>query len=232
VHDLKSRIAQIGHRMVACTATCEGIRRDPGAGVPPRCLIFESDGRTSASGCAVIGINPGSARAEEIEFYKADGVSYESLLRYWTCSLGYSHSHPYYTQIRSLLDQLGLSGPILWTELAKCEGSTRTQKVPPLSTLRHCAGQFLLEELQLIPDWPLIALGREAHKALSYMFPRRTIIGVPHPTGMGGRIQFFRFMPGGVLGSDTAKSVRDVLTGPPGKFIWISDGRKEPNGGA
>ena len=136
--------------MAACISNCDGIKRNQSAGVPPRCLILESEGRSPSNGCAVIGINPGNAEPEEIEFYKANGVTYEVLLKYWSRSVGYNH--PYYTQVRKFLNQAGLSGPILWTELAKCEGRTKTQKVPPLSTLRHCAGQFLLEELQLIPQ--------------------------------------------------------------------------------
>lgn len=224
IPDPTSQIALIGRRMAACASNCAGVKRNQKAGVPPRCLILESKDRAPTNGCAVIGINPGNARPHEIAFYNANGTTYDVLLNYWTQSIGYDH--PYYTQIRTFLDQVGLTGPILWTELAKCEGTTKTQKVPPLSTLRHCAGQFLLEELQLIPDWPLIALGHEAHKALSYMFPRRTIIGVPHPTGMGGRIQFSRFMPGGKLSAETAKRVRDILASPPGMLEWISDGRK------
>lgn len=220
MEELISKIALIGKRMVACTSSCDGIRQDQSAGVPPRCLILESEGRLSSNGCAVIGINPGNASPEEIKFYKANGVTYDVLLKYWSQSIGYSHQ--YYTQVRKFLNQVGLSGPILWTELAKCEGATKTQKVPSLSTLRYCAGQFLLEELQLIPQWPLIALGREAYKALSYMYPRRTIIGLPHPTGMGGRIQFSRFMPGGVLLVNTANVVRSILAAPPGRLEWIS----------
>jgi hypothetical protein len=84
----------------------------------------------------------------------------------------------------------------------------------------------MLEELELIPQWPLIALGREGYNALSYMFPRRTIIGLPHPTGQGGRIQFSRFMPGGILLPDTIRCIRSILSGPQGGLEWISDGLK------
>jgi hypothetical protein len=223
--ELILKIAEIGRRMVACTSKCEGIKRDPAGGVPPRCLILESEGRAASGGCAVIGINPGNAEPAEVAFYKEHGMTYDVLLNFWSRSIGYAH--PYYTQVRIFLDQVGLTGPILWTELAKCEGITKTQKVAPLATLRRCAGQFMLEELELIPQWPLAALGREAYKALSYMFPRRTIIGLPHPTGQGGRIQFSRFMPGGILLPETARCIRSILSGPPGGLEWISDGLKK-----
>jgi hypothetical protein len=179
MNELISKIAEIGRRMAACASKCEGIRRDPAHGIPPRCLILESDARAASGGCTVIGINPENAEPDEVAFYKEHGASYDVLLNFWSSYIGYIH--PYYTQVRKFLDQVGLTGPILWTELAKYEGTTKSQKVPPLATLRHCADKFMLEELDLIPQWPLIALGREAYKALSYMFPRRTIIGLPHP---------------------------------------------------
>jgi len=218
--DFKTAIAQIGRKMVKCTSRCTGITRNRHAGRPPRCLILELQGRTSSKGCAVIGINPGNADPKERKFYGKHGTKYSVLLKYWTQDIGYKHT--YYSHVRNILDQVGLSGPILWTELAKCEGATKKRKVPPLSTLRHCAAQFLLDELQLVPQWPLIALGREAQTALSYMFPRRTIIAIPHPTGTGGRIQYSRMMPGGVLSANAVNSIRRILAAKPGIVAWIS----------
>jgi hypothetical protein len=53
--------------------------------------------------------------------------------------------------------------------------------------LRTCANTFIKKELQYIPKgWSVIVAGREADNAILYMFPERTVIGVPHPTGDRG----------------------------------------------
>lgn len=92
-----------------------------------------------------------------------------------------------------LVDQIDLRGPMLWTELAKCE-STKDVRGVPLATLRTCAGRYLKREIDVLPDsWPLIAVGGEAFKALAYLHPNRVIIGVPHPTGSHGH--FARLFP-------------------------------------
>ena len=53
--------------------------------------------------------------------------------------------------------------------------------------MRTCANTFIKKELQYIPKgWSVIVAGREADNAILYMFPERTVIGVPHPTGDRG----------------------------------------------
>ncbi|MBI2953189.1 MAG: hypothetical protein HYY30_02670 [Chloroflexi bacterium] len=47
---------------------------------------------------------------------------------------------------------------------------------------------YLNRELQSIPhDWPLIAIGYEAYKAMAYIHPSRIVIGIPHPTASRGQ---------------------------------------------
>lgn len=128
-------------------------------------------------------MNPGKSTPPEREFYVQLGGTYESVKRFW-------HSEApkiqYYVKARKVIDQLGFDGPILWSDLAKCENAPET-KTPPLQTLRCCTSRFLFRELEAAPpDWPILALGWEAYRALAYLFPRRAIIGIPHATGAWG----------------------------------------------
>jgi hypothetical protein len=148
--------------------------------VLPRCLILE---RVEAEGSFLaIGLNPGRSSAGEREFYVRLGCSYESVKQYWRAQ---APKIQYYVKARRVIAGLGLTGPILWSDLAKCENSPDA-KVPPLQTLRRCAGRFLFRELQVAPaDWPIVALGWEAYRALAYLVPKRAVIGVPHPLARG-----------------------------------------------
>jgi hypothetical protein len=84
---------------------------------------------------------------------------------------------------------MNLDGPILWTELVKCENKTKGI-LPPLQTFRKCINIFLNEELEAVPEaWPLLAVGRETYKALAYIYSSKTIIGIPHPTSSRGHFQ-------------------------------------------
>lgn len=191
-------IRTIGERLVACDANCAGIKKSARDGILPRCLIFESDRRSSGRGSIVCGINPAPAPDHELRFYREHGISYASLLRYW--EVGGLKNIPYYARLRAFVDGMGLDGPILWTDIAKCQNSDNE----PLSlkqhpqTFRRCSSSFLGEELKLCPpDWPIIAAGREAYIALLYLCPDRPLIGVPHPTGQYANAQFLRlFDPG------------------------------------
>ena len=182
--NIESDIHLIGHRLVRCAHQCDGIENDPENGILPRCLVLETDNRTDEQGCAIIGMNPGRASAQETKWHEIHGVTYGDVVDYWKAHVG--DKNRYYFQLRKLSDQLGFTGPLLWTELAKCQSAAGVG-IPPLQTFRTCSSEYLTEELRLCPeDWPLIAVGREAHKALSYLYPNRIVIGVPHPTGSWG----------------------------------------------
>ena len=77
----------------------------------------------------------------------------------------------------------------------------------------------------MIPRWPLVALGREAYKALAYLYPARTVIGVPHPTGAYGN-KFTALYVGRELRISKRK-VQSALAGSPGQLLWLGDPRKE-----
>jgi hypothetical protein len=180
---MRDAIAQIGAAMVACSSPCAGIHRDQTIGSLPRCLVLEE--REGGTGCAIVGINPGRASARERAYYLEHGCSYESVVSFWRDVNGFRH--PYYTRLRKLVDALGLSSSILWTELAKCENAPDRAGLPPLQTLRTCTGLYLAREILVLPpSWPLVSVGGEAFKACAYLYPRRAVIGVPHPSGSRG----------------------------------------------
>ncbi len=221
MQNLKAEIQVIGQQLVTCTATCAGIQRDQQKGSLPRCLILELAGRNGDRGCAAIGINPGRAREPEEVFYRRNGPTYEAVQEYWNLKIT---QLPYYARLRCLLDQVGLTGPILWTELAKCQNKWRTPGLPPLATLRTCTGRFLTRELAVLPaGWPLVAIGMEAYKALAYLYPKRTVIGVPHPTRKYGYFTFTRLMPSSTVLPKCKNQVRDVLEKPAGKLLWLEE---------
>jgi hypothetical protein len=148
------------------------------------------DGR----GAAVVGLNPGRSKKDEQRYYLGNQCTYASAMSW------FHDKHlqcKYHKHLRRLVDALGLIGPTLWTELAKCENDPEFEELP-LQTLRTCSGVFLQRELKCLPaGWPLLGVGREAYKALAYLFPKRTVIGVPHPTGSRG--QFFALFENGSL---------------------------------
>ena len=219
-------LQRIGRQLVLCDVGCAGIRCDQSAGIPPRGLIFEFGGRASGRGSAVIGINPGHARPREIKSYLTNGTQYEVVLKYWQDIIT---AFPYYTKIRRFLDQVGLRGPILWSELAKCENAAGSLGLPPLKTLRTCTGRFLNRELELIPkSWPLIGLGGEAFKALAYLYPSRTVIGLPHPTGSYGH--FSQLMPGNMLAPEIRRTTRKILSKRSGDCVWLKGERRKRRG--
>ncbi len=183
--EMERRIHGIGRSLVRCTNSCVGITNDRLSGILPRCLYFERDGRSESDGCVMVGLNPGGSDEKEQEYFKRYGTTYSAWLEFWNKN---NHRFPYHTKLRKMADQLELYGPILWTELAKCESSDNC--LPPLQTFRVCAGLYLRKELEVIPEeWPIFAVGKETYKALLYLFPTRAVIGVPHPTGSWGNFQ-------------------------------------------
>jgi hypothetical protein len=184
-------IAELGNELVACSDRCPGIACLPDEGRPPRCLYLETDQRDTSPGTIVIGLNPGRARADEISYFAANGVSYRTVSTFFfrerACKKGY------YTEIRRFVDSIEKRGPILWTELVKCENEVGHSGTPPLQTLRHCTSRFLTRELEAVPpDWLVLGIGREAYTAAAYLLPRRAVVGVPHPNSRGQWSALFR----------------------------------------
>lgn len=221
---VEEEIAAIGKQMVACDHKCAGISCDQSNGMLPRCLTLESTGRSNGTGCVIVGLNPGHANAAEIAYY-GKVATYETTVKYWHAHIT---SQPYYERLRRLMKSFNLDGPILWTELAKCE-NVAGAKYQPLNALRVCAGKFLANELGAIPkDWPLFGVSRETYKALAYLYPDRTIIGVPHPRRAYGR-QFSRLLE---LDSESKEIVRRALSSH-GELLWLGDiGRKIDSAGS
>ena len=120
---------------------------------------------------------------------------------------------------RRLIEQLNLDGPILWSDLAKCENAEGSDG-PPLQTLRHCTRRFLLRELNVTPsDWPIVALGWEAYRALAYLVPMRAVIGIPHPTGAFAA--FANMFENGGLRNDLRARSADALRETDPKAVWL-----------
>jgi hypothetical protein len=218
--DLAAQIRSIGEELVQCRKACEGISCDHASGQIPRCLFLDVEGRSAARGSAVVGLNPGRAAAPERTSYVKAGGTYNSVVAWYN---DHGRRHPYVKHLQRLLELLELGGPVLWTELAKCENSPDQTGLLPLQTFRTCTATFLDRELEVLPpDWPLLAVGVEVYKALAYRFPSRTVLGLPHPTGSRGH--FANLFDGAALRADVAKSARSVLLSPAGMAVWLGRG--------
>ncbi len=131
----------------------------------------------------------------------------DSVKAYWVKSL--AHNHRYYSYLREFLDAADHRGPILWTELVKCESAVDVKQLS-VQTIRDSIDRYLIREIACVPEtWPLIGVGVKAFEILAFRFPRRLVIGVPHPTGSYG--QFHKLMPGGTL-DKTAKEQLAAFT--------------------
>lgn len=187
---LERGISEIGQRLVKCKNYCPGIILNPVKGIIPRCLILEVKKRSSGRGSVIVGINPGNSNLEEQRYYLRNGNNYEQLVKYFEDHLAYKY--PYYNWLRDFVTALGLSGPILWTELVKCESQVdfKGGKLP-IATRNFCSEKYLLQELKIIPlDWPIIAVSRPTYRSLINTIPPRPIIGVPHPTSSQGNFNW------------------------------------------
>jgi hypothetical protein len=216
---LRAQIWQIGEEMVRCKRDCEGIARDLTQGTLPRCLWLESEARDDGQACAIVGINPGSGTPGDAErsYYVEKGASYASVVRWWHVQ---QPGKRYYPPLRKLADELGLTGPILWTERVKCENAPDTQ--PTLDTFRTCARKYLTWELSLLPDdWPLIAVGQGTYHALAYLALDRIVIGVPHPSGSYGH--FSALFANGGLRPQIGEAVAALLTERRPRAVWLPD---------
>src|SRR3989344_703505 len=118
-------ITQIGEKMVLddSYANYPDLVYNPLKGIIPRCLIYEEDGRDIKSrGSIIVGLNPGKSNKEERDFYKSKPISYGAVLEYWRSKIS---TLSYFNRLRKFVDELGLVGPILFTDLVKCESKKR-----------------------------------------------------------------------------------------------------------
>ena len=238
------QIYQIADRTIRCGKSCDDVANAPAQGIVPRGLLLEpgshpcpaaesiyshkqsSDNcncETARDGCVIVGINPGNASDVERAHYKKSPLSYAAILEYWP----EIQTLPYFKKLRKVAEAFGLFGPILWSDLAKCECKWVTLPVKatparmPVSaqTLRVCIHSYLLRELAVAPKyWPIIAVGRTAFATLSAIVaPDRAVIGVPHPTGSFGRTDAFL--------TDNAKIDQAKSAIANNQALWLGKGR-------
>lgn len=200
--DTKNDIYNLGKKLVGdgqFYKKYKDVNCDVARGILPRCLIYEE--RKGARGCVMVGINPGNdprIAKHERKFFIENGCSYDALIKEWEEGPGNGKpikEHPYYARLRELSMRLGFSGPILWTELVKCESKKVGKKNVPLSnqTIRDDIHYHLLKEIEAAPDdWPLIGVGSKAYEILTFNFADRLVVGIPHPTSSRG--QFSQLM--------------------------------------
>lgn len=225
IDNLSNQIPNVGNQVVNCTQNCQGIINDKKSGRIPRCIFFDLQGSSKTTGCIIVGINPGimkSGSEEQKHYLKNKGhLTYQTIFKFW--NLG-EKEHNYYKFLRNLVNKIGYDGPILWTELVKCEKRNRNTPIP-LQTFRICTNKFLSKEIDKVPpEWPIIAVGREAHKAISYLYPTRSVLGVPHPTSSRGH--FNRLYVKNKFGKQFKKIVDQkiqIFLKNKGIEIWLSD---------
>lgn len=172
-------IDTIGKRLVKCKYQCDGISNEPEKGILPRCLIYEE--RPGKNGSIVVGLNPGKAKEREIEYYLKNHNTYNAIKVYWNSKVRHLK---YYAKLRYLVSSIGFDGPILWTELAKCQ--CNENGVLPIQTMRICIDKYLRNEIELFPKYTIFGVGNTAFNFCALSFPKHFVIGIPHPTGSYG----------------------------------------------
>jgi len=180
------KIDKIGKKLVNCKYQCEGVINNPHEGILPRCLIFED--RTGKKGSIVVGLNPGKAKKREKDFYMENNNTYDTVKKYWD---GKVKHLKYYSKLRDLVSILEFDGPILWTDLAKCQCSDENG-ILPIQTMRICIDTYLRKEIELFPTYTIFGVGNIAFDFCALSFPNHFVIGIPHPTGSYGN--FSRLM--------------------------------------
>ena len=175
-----------------------------------------SDQTAPGRGCLAIGLNPGLSGPHERTFYVNSGMTYDRVKTYRDSISG----KRFFALTRRVVDQLGLSGPILWSNLAKCENESGRKGLPPLQTLRHCTRRFLRRELDAVPiDWVVFGIGWESYRALAYLVPERSVIGFPHPTG--GYRDFRKILDDGQLRQEIKDRAKGILSAREPGTAWL-----------
>jgi hypothetical protein len=184
--DFRDELFKHGQQMTNCQFgsenPCKGIHYDRSKGVIPRCLFLEEREATSTEEITVvIGLNPGKARVKEKKAL-ANETDYQKVRDYFDEEY---LSHPFYRRATALVNGLGFKGPILWTEIAKCEGSGIWRE-----TMVFCASHYLVKEIALAKKHftkvRFIVLSQTAFNPLIFLLNTDKVMGVPHPTGAYG----------------------------------------------
>jgi hypothetical protein len=148
-------------------------------------LILEDGGRAAGPGVVVCGLNPSKSTRQAQQYYLNNRASYASVENFWREEIGYDRQ--YYVKLRALVRALKIKGPILWTDTVKCQKGDDTKKFAHRdfpATARRCVASYLLRELEACPgSWMAIGVGRDAFATLSWLCPKRFVLGVPHCTG-------------------------------------------------
>lgn len=206
----KDNVNNIIKSLLKCRFQCEGIhmvlneKKEIKDGIIPRSLWLDESNEPSSKTCIILGINPGKAPKEERKEY----TNYENIDKLQSKYNDFYNNltketanqlmnlfnkreethkksekgkkHNYFIRSKNLANKLGYEN-ILWSNLCKCQNSGK--ELPPVQTFRTCMNLFLREEMKLFHDVLIIAAGNKAYEIVSYMFPNRFVIGIPHPTG-------------------------------------------------
>ena len=171
---IEKRINRIGQQLINdCDfyAKHADLICEPKKGIIPRALSYETEQRDLAKrGSVIVGLNPGSMTGrrfskerKEIKSYREkDKFNYQKMDKFlkerFMLDGNDRKAHLYYRRLRYIADQLNLRGPILWTEIVKCESKERGKL--SVKTIRDDINRYLLREIRIAPkNWPLIGVG-------------------------------------------------------------------------
>lgn len=153
----------------------------------------DPDGKKSV----VVGKNPGRAESEKKQLSGLSNfrAAYEKWLTFQQLNEGQKPYMYYYAPI-CVLDALGYSGDILWTEFYRCEHQTENRGIDSEAG-KYCTDKYLLREIESFvkpaDDFVVLAQCWEAFEYLQSAKWRAKIpklLGMPHPTGTGGLINY------------------------------------------
>ena len=206
----------LSEEVFQCTRSCAGITCDGATGMRPRGPLVEAG--AGDAGVVIVGLNPGQPDATERSVLTrlSSHADYEA----WSNEHNFQTS-AYWNRLRRFARDLGIHGPIVWSNVAKCESRVARTGVP-LETQRSCAQTFLTRELSLIPrQWPIVAAGRDAYVALTYLALERPIIGVPHPTGASPQFHRLLMKESRAPKPEVRAEAEAVLRSPSPASVWL-----------
>ena len=213
--DLRKNIYKIAEETIHCDLKCEGVSADINNGILPRGLYFE-ERNANKDGCAIIGMNPGKACVAEQQKYNAK-TTYQEMDNLWNSRIkGFS----YFRRAVKIVDNLGISGSIIWTDHVKCPSEKGTRDIPD-QTYQACTDKFLTRELDLVPgNWPIIALSRDSFNRMSAIISNRLVIGIYHPAPAHNSGYFTKMAK---QLKETNITCQDILKNAKQQNIWLPD---------
>lgn len=171
LQNLELHIGARGEFLLNCKG-CSDTKCGAKGGFPARGLLIEHS-NNSEKGIVTVGMDLGGRHKKEKDLFDTN-FTYDDWKKVWT-DINPSH----YRKVRILLRSLGYN-TIIWTDIVKGH-VIDSKKISPV-TIERCISLHLRPELELVPDWPIVALGKEVFKLLVLFFPHRIIIGIPHPS--------------------------------------------------